>query len=77
MAKKTIEFKGKKYKVSHQDYGFTRQLILINREGSTSQIDNDRLDDVTAWKREVKKAILEYEDRQTTRREFEEWDGKL
>lgn len=77
MAKKTVEYNGRKYKVSHQDYGFTRQLIIINGEGSTSQIDNDRLDDVLAWKREVKKAIKEYEERSTARKEFDEWDGKL
>ena len=76
MAKK-IEYNGKKYKVTTTNYGFSWQKLFINGEGSSTEIRNDLLDDVDAWRKAVKKAILEYEDRLTAREEFNKWDGKL
>jgi len=77
MAKKTVNYNGKKYKVDHEDYGITNQVILINGENSTFHISNDNLDDISSWKKEVTKAIIEYEVRATAREEFDKWDGKL
>ena len=76
MAKK-VELNGKKYKVTTTSYGYSWQKLYINGECSSTEILNNLLDDVDAWKNAVRKAILEYEDRQTAREEFNKWDGKL
>ena len=75
--KKNIEYNGKKYKITHGDFGFTSQQLFVNGTGSNIKMNNSDLDNVRSWKKYTKLAIEEYEARIEAKKEFEKWDGKL
>jgi len=76
MAKK-VEYEGKKYKITFGSYGFSNCRLFVNGEGSGITPYNSVLTNIDLFKEYAKKAIIEYEDRQRTRKIFKNWDGKL
>lgn len=76
MAKK-VEYEGKKYRISTSNYGYSWQKMIVNGEHSSIEILNEQLNDTDAWRQAAKKAIHEYENRQTAKKTFSDWDGKL
>jgi hypothetical protein len=76
MAKK-VEYNGQTYKITTRNYAYAWQKLSINGEESNIQIRNELLDNVDEWKTVVKKAIIEYKDREVAKKEFNQWDGKL
>jgi len=76
MAKK-VEYKGKTYKISCIEYGYTGSQLFVNGKGCNIKPDNTSLETIDGYKKYAIEAIEEYEARKTTQDAFNNWDGKL